>query len=75
MSAKIGQGYIHNGRNIFHGSYTESGNYQTCRVDGKWYYHPADTDWLAFNGNWEFSQAYETEAEALEAAENWEANN
>lgn len=49
---------------------TEAGNYATYQAEsGKWYYHPTDRDWLAFNRNTGFSRAYPTEAEAMEDAE------
>jgi hypothetical protein len=57
------------------GRETESGAYMTCEVGGAWYFCPTDRDWLAFNGNDSFSAAYETEGEALAAAERWEAEN
>lgn len=49
---------------------TEAGNYATYQDDdGRWYYHPADLDWLAFSHNRDFSRAYATEAEAMAGAE------
>jgi hypothetical protein len=64
------------------GRETESGAYMTCYAPGReratggaWYFCPTDRDWLAFNGNDSFSAAYETEGEALAAAERWEAEN
>ena len=40
---------------------------------GLYYFHPTDTDWLSANRNTGYSDGYGTEAEALAAAEEWEA--
>lgn len=61
--------YGHNGKQILHGRYTENGLYRTTRVNGVWHYHPADSEWLAFNANEDHSIGYETEAEAFADAE------
>lgn len=65
--------YTHNGKEIQHGEYTESGKYRVTKVDGQWYYHPSDNDWLAFNANEDFSEAYAAAEEALVAAEEFDA--
>jgi hypothetical protein len=57
------------------GPTTASGAYRTAKVGGRWYYHPTDRDWLAGNGNDEFSPDYATAEEALAAAEQWESAN
>ena len=64
--------YTHNGKELLHGEYTESGKYRVTQVDGQWYYHPADSDWLAFNANEDFSETYPTAEEALAAAEEFD---
>ena len=65
--------YTHNGKVIVDGGYSESGEYRATSVNGKWYYHPADNDWLAFNANEDFSEPFDAEAEAIEAANEFEA--
>jgi len=64
----MSQTYEHNGKKLCHAGYSENGEYQITQVDGKWYYHPADNDWLAFNANEDFSNSYATAEEALAAA-------
>jgi hypothetical protein len=53
---------------------TQSGDYTTCRIAGRWYFFPTDPEWLAFNAAHNFSRPYDTEAEALAAAELWQAS-
>jgi hypothetical protein len=62
--------YDFQGHEMLHGRSTE--NYQCTRVNGRWYYHPSDTGWLSINFNTDFSDAFSTEKEALEAAKEQE---
>ena len=69
---KMNEPYMFKDKEILHGALTESGNYQCTRVNGWWYYHPADNEWLTYNFNADFSNSYKTEADALKSAEDQE---
>ena len=71
----MSKAYEHNGKEILHGAVTECGEYQATRVDGKWYFHPTDAGWLAFNRLEDFSEQCDSEEEALEAADAWKMEN